>query len=115
MAVKPANAGAAVREVFREFEKIRDEGIPDGELRDTKEQLKGKILLGLETSAAKMMRNARNEIYYGKQVSEREIIAKIDRVTQRDILEAASDLLDSRMSTIVTIGPSSAGLKSPSL
>lgn len=111
MAVKPENTGVAVREVFREFEKIRENGIPDGELRDTKEQLKGKILLGLETSPAKMMRNARNEIYYGRQVREREIIAKIDRVTQNDILEAASDLLDSRMSTIVTIGPSSAGLK----
>jgi predicted Zn-dependent peptidase len=110
MAVEPANTGAAMREVFREFRKIREGGVPGGELRDTKEQLKGKILLGLETSPAKMMRNARNEIYYGRQVSEREIIARIDRVTQRDILEAASDLLDGGKSTIVTIGPSSAGI-----
>ena len=111
MAVKPENAGAAVSEVFRELAKIRDGGITKEELRDTKEQLKGKILLGLETSTAKMMRNARNEIYYGRQVGDREIIGRVDRVTLDDLLESARDLLDGSMNTIVSLGPSSAGLK----
>jgi predicted Zn-dependent peptidase len=111
MAVKPANTGAAVDEVFREIEKIENGDIREDELRDTKEQLKGKILLGLETSTAKMMRNARNEIYYGRQVGEKEIIDRIDRVTLDDVLESASGLLDGANNTIVSLGPSSAGLK----
>ncbi len=111
MAVKPENAGAAVAEVFRELAKIRDGGITRTELKDTKEQIKGKILLGLESSAAKMMRNARNEIYYGRQVSDREIIERVDRVKLGDVLESASELLDGSMNTIVSLGPSSAGLR----
>jgi len=110
MAVKPGNTGAAVREVFRELEKIRRGDVGAEELRDTKEQLKGKILLGLETSSSKMMRNARNEICYGRQVSEKEIIDRIHRVTLDDLLESASGLLDGANNTIVSLGPSSAGL-----
>ncbi len=110
LAVKPANAGAAIAEVFRELEKLKNGDVGEEELSDTKEHLKGKILLGLETSAAKMMRIARNEIYYGRQTSEKEIIDRIDRVTLDDVLESASDLLDSDKNTIVSLGPSSAGL-----
>jgi predicted Zn-dependent peptidase len=113
MAVKPTNAGAAVGEVFRELDKIKNGDICEDELRDTKEQLKGRILLGLETSAAKMMRNARNEIYYGRQVGDREIIERVDRVTLADVLESAHELLDGANSTIVSLGPSSAGLRTP--
>jgi predicted Zn-dependent peptidase len=110
LAVNPANAGRAIGEVFRELEKIKHHGVGEDELRDTKEHLKGKILLGLETSSAKMMRIARNEIYYGRQVSEREIIERIDRVTIDGVLESASDLLDRDKNTIVSLGPSGAGL-----
>jgi predicted Zn-dependent peptidase len=110
LAVKPANAGGAIGEVFRELEKIKNNGVGADELRDTKEHLKGKILLGLETSAAKMMRIAHNEIYYGRQISEREIIDRIDRVTLEDVLESAADFLDRDKNTIVSLGPSSAGL-----
>jgi predicted Zn-dependent peptidase len=111
MAVKPENAGAALGEVFGELAKIKHGGIKRSELKDTKEQIKGKILLGLESSAAKMMRNARNEVYYGRQVSDREIIERVDRVKLDDVLESASELLDGSMNTIVSLGPSSAGLK----
>jgi hypothetical protein len=58
-----------------------------------------------------MMRNARNEIYYGRQLGEREIIDGINRVTREDVLECAADLLDSSRNTIVSLGPSSSGLR----
>jgi predicted Zn-dependent peptidase len=111
MAVSPSNAGGAVKEVFRELEKITNGEFSEEELSDTKEQLKGKILLGLETSAAKMMRNARNEVYYGRQLNEREIIDGVNRVTRDDILECAADLLDGDRNTIVSLGPSSSGIR----
>ena len=111
MAVSPSNAGSAVREVFKELEKIKNGEFSDEELGDTKEQLKGKILLGLEASAAKMMRNARNEVCFGRQLNDREIIDGVNRVTRDDILDCAADLLDGNRSTIVSLGPSSSGLR----
>jgi predicted Zn-dependent peptidase len=110
VAVKPSNTQRVVDEVFKEFNALRNGGIKRDELRDTKENLKGRILLGLETSASKMMRVARSEIYFGRQISERELIEEIDRVTMDDVMGMATDLLDVGKNTIVSLGPSSSHL-----
>jgi predicted Zn-dependent peptidase len=109
-AVRPANVGKVLREVFREFDKIKVGQVDADELEVTKEHLKGRILLGLETSASKMIRAARNEICFGRQISERELIANITRVSMDDLIETASEVLDAEKTTIVSLGPSSAGL-----
>ena len=110
MAVRPKNTRAAIGAVLEEYEKIRRGELGLSELEDTKEQLKGRILLGLETSTAKMMRMARNEMYFGRQITEKELIKSIDAVTLDDILELASRALDLDDLSVVSLGPSSAGL-----
>lgn len=110
MSVRPSNAGRVVREVFREFAKVQRGLVTAEEIEDTKRHLKGRILLGLETSGARMMRIARNHIYYGRQVSERELIERIDRVTRDQVLELAQEALSPERNTIVSLGPSAGGL-----
>jgi predicted Zn-dependent peptidase len=112
LAVRPRNAGRAVRAVLREFERVRAGDVGVRELQDTKEQLKGRILLGLETSASRMMRNARNELQYGRQVSERELIRHVNAVTLDDIMQVASSALDPSNLSAVSLGPSSGGMRS---
>jgi predicted Zn-dependent peptidase len=111
LAVKPSNTRAALREIFKEFGKIKDGMITKQELEDTKEHIKGRILLGLETSAAKMIRFTRNEIYYGRQIGERELIDRIDRITMDDILEISADAMNVEKTALVSMGPSSSGIK----
>ncbi len=111
MSVKPRNTGPAIRSVLDEFRKVARGEFNPGELRDTKEYLKGRILLGLETASSKMMRMARNEIYFGRHVSERELIRRIDSVTARQVVESAEEVLNPKRLTIVSMGPSSAGLR----
>ena len=68
--------------------------------------------------ARALVRGERNEeakAQYGHYVqmsgiSERELIKKIDRVNMDDILDLAHTLLDPDHTTIVSLGPSSAGL-----
>jgi predicted Zn-dependent peptidase len=96
--------------VFREFEKVRTGDVTSEEVEDTKRHLKGRILLGLETSASKMMRLARNEIYFKRQISERELIRQIDAVTRDDLLDLAQSVLAADRNTIVSVGPSASGL-----
>ncbi len=110
MAVKPSNARRVVAEVFKEFAKVRQGEVTAQELEDTKQHLKGKILLGLESSSSKMMRMARSEIYFGRQISERELIDKIDRVSMDDVTELANKMLDADSNTVVSLGPASLGL-----
>jgi len=109
VAVRPTNARRVVSEVFKEFEKVRRGDLGRQELEDTKQHLKGKILLGLEGSSSKMMRMARSEIYFGRQISERELIEKINRVSLDEVIELAQDALAEDRNTVVSLGPSTAG------
>jgi len=111
MAVHPRNAARAIDAVVHEYRRIRDGEVTQSELDDTLEQLKGRILLGLETSTARMMRMSRSEMNYGRQVSEKELIRRINTVTLDDIHDVASRALDSGDLTVVSLGPSSAGIK----
>ncbi|HET6348098.1 MAG TPA: insulinase family protein, partial [Candidatus Krumholzibacteria bacterium] len=110
MAVRPATAGKALKAMREELGSLRNGGIRKDDLRDIREHIKGRILLGLETSSAHMMRLARNEITYGHQISEKELIRRIDSVTMDDVVALAEDVLDVDKYAIVSMGPSGAGL-----
>jgi predicted Zn-dependent peptidase len=110
MAVQPRSARRAIAAVVEEFERVRSGDVSREELTDTKRQLKGRILLGLETSAALMSRMARNELYYGRQIDERELVRRIDAVSLADLNEMASRTLRVDDLTVVSLGPSAAGL-----
>jgi predicted Zn-dependent peptidase len=110
MAVRPRTVGTALDAVRKEFVALRDGGIRKDELHDTKEHIKGRILLGLETSASRMMRLARNEITYGYQVPEKELIKRIAAVKMDDVVALATEVLDVDQYSIVSLGPSGAGL-----
>lgn len=110
MAVNPGNVKKAMQAVAAEFADARNGGLTRAELDDTKEHIKGRILLGLETSTSRMMRLARNEISYGHQVPERDLIERIDSVSLADVRGLAKDLFDTNRLTVVSLGPSAAGL-----
>jgi len=111
MAVHPRNARRAIDAVLEEFRRIQAGGVSQAELDDTKEQLKGRILLGLETSIDRMMRMARSEMYYGRQIGERELIRRIDAISLDGIHEVAWQTLDTTDLTVVSLGPSAAGVR----
>jgi len=111
MAVRPRNASRAIDAVVEEYRRICDGEVSQAELDDTTEQLKGRILLGLETSTARMMRMARSEMNYGRQISEKELIHRIDAVSLDDLHEVAAGTLDAGDLTVVSLGPSAAGIK----
>ncbi len=107
MAINPSNTRRAMKAVAAEFAAACNGGFTRAELDDTKEHIKGRILLGLETSTSRMMRLARNEITHGHQISERELIDRIDSVSLDDVRELARELFATDGFTVVSLGPSS--------
>ncbi len=93
--------------ILKEFAHLR-RGVEDAELTRAKEQLKGGMLLGLETSDNRMTKLARDEIYFGRTVTIRKIKREIDRVTTADIKALAGKVLTSRRATLVGLGRVSA-------
>ena len=57
-----------------------------------------------------MMRLARNEISYGYQIPERELIDRIDSVSLDDVRTLARELFDVETFTTISLGPSAAGV-----
>jgi len=76
-----------------ELERVTREGLAVAELVRAKNQMKGNMLLGLETSDSRMSRLAKNEIYFGRDVPLDEVAAGIDAVSNDDILRVARRLL----------------------
>jgi predicted Zn-dependent peptidase len=70
-------------------------------LSELKNQLKGNLVLALESSSRRMSRLAKNEIYFGEYVSLDKLITEIDQVTQEDILAIAKKVF--RLDDFITV------------
>lgn len=71
---------------------LKKEGITEKELLNSKEQLKGSLMLSLESTNSRMSRNGKNELLLGKHRSLDDIIADIDRVTKEEVDQMANDI-----------------------
>jgi predicted Zn-dependent peptidase len=70
--------------------RIAREGISAEELRRAKGHAKGGLLLGLETSEARMNRLARCEVYFRRHIPIAEVAEQIERVTMDEVRAVAA-------------------------
>ncbi len=105
MGIKNENLKDALDIVMREFNKIRDEEIVGSEFTDAKEQIKGSMLLSLESTDSRMSRLARSEIYYDEYIPIEDIIAKVDAVKPEAVKESAIEIFKDDFFTFTFLGP----------
>jgi predicted Zn-dependent peptidase len=101
--------GQVVELILREFETLRRSPIGEDELATSKEQMKGNLLLSLESSDNRMTRLARNEIYFGRFMPVNEVIDQIDGVTLDQISDLANELLRPEHLCLTVLGPITEG------
>lgn len=106
MSVLPDHGRRALRLTLDEFERVAAEGVPPDELRSVKAQIKGNLLLSLESSTNRMNRIARSEIYFGRLISPDELIAEVDAITSEDVQRVAGALLARERLSLVALGAS---------
>src|SRR3954467_15480601 len=90
--------------ILAEFRKLKEEPLPDEELTRAKDQLKGNILMGLESSNSRMANLARQEIYFGQFFSAEEITARIDAVEAAQVKAMAQRLFDPERIAVTLLG-----------
>jgi predicted Zn-dependent peptidase len=90
--------------ILTEFRKLKEEMLPDEELTRAKDQLKGNILMGLESSNSRMANLARQEIYFGQFFTADEIIARIDAVQGEQVQAMAQRLFDPERIAVTLLG-----------
>ena len=100
-----ASCVAEVLEVIaNELSKMRRDGLAPDELARAKSQIKGNMLLALESSDSRMGRIAKNELYYGHDVSPEEVAREIDAVGAEDVLAIARDLFRDGQVAVALLG-----------
>jgi predicted Zn-dependent peptidase len=80
------------------LEKLKQDGITEKELTNSKEQLKGSLMLSLESTNSRMSRNGKNELLLKRHRSLDEIIEQIDQVTKLSVDEMARSIFTDQYS-----------------
>jgi predicted Zn-dependent peptidase len=80
------------------LEKLKQDGITDKELNNSKEQLKGSLMLGLESTNSRMSRNGKNELLLKRHRTLDEIIEQIDLVTKQSVNGMATSVFTDQYS-----------------
>lgn len=91
--------------VIEEFRHLRDTPLTKEEIEGVKTQIKGNIMLGLESVSNRMMRLARLEIYLNKYLTLEEVSGHIDSVTPARVKALAKGLLDEDRLVTVIVEP----------
>jgi predicted Zn-dependent peptidase len=100
----PATALETRDVMLEQFADLAAHKIGADELKRTRDFLKGTLMLSLESTAARMSRNARHEIYMGRHVSLEETLAGVDAVTADDVFRVAAEIFSNKPA-VVAIGP----------
>jgi predicted Zn-dependent peptidase len=93
-----------VRSVVSELRRLKQEPVPEDELRRAKDQLKGSLMLSLESSTARMSNLARQEMYFDQFFDLDDLIEKIENVNAADLQELASLFFRTEFIALTALG-----------
>jgi len=99
-----ASAAKVVQSVVSEFRKLKIEPVPEEELRRSKAQLKGSLMLSLESSTARMSNLARQEMYFDRYYDLDELIERIEAVTAEDLTSLANEFFKTESVAVTALG-----------
>ena len=94
----------AITAVFDELNLIRTQGVAPEELENAKEQLIGELILAMESTSNRMIKNAREIIYLKRTVSVDEIIKKIRKITIEKINSTIRDMFNPEDFSLSLVG-----------
>lgn len=90
--------------VVRELHKLADKAVSERTLARARQQLKGSMMLGLESMSNRMLRLGRVELTFGRYFTLDEVIAEIDEVRVEDVRNVAAELFQpERLSSIAIV------------
>jgi len=103
--VEHKNLKLTLETILKEYKKIATQEVSAKELRNAKDYIKGKSVMGLESSDEVAMFFIEQELRKKKIMTVKEIFAKIEKVTTKDILRVAKDIFQNKKLNLAVIGP----------
>jgi predicted Zn-dependent peptidase len=93
-----------VESVIAEFRNLKTTPIPAEELRRAKDQLKGSLMLSLESSTARMSNLARQEMYFDHFIGLDEIIERVEAVDTEQLVALANEYFQTESIAVTVLG-----------
>jgi len=101
---RPERLETVMETVGRELVRLSTELVPEDELRRAKEHLKGRVILGLESTSSRMTRLGKGILTNTEILSLDELAERIDAVTGEDVLRLANEVYRPGGLSVVGIG-----------
>lgn len=95
----------ALTETLDEIKKIKSKGVTPAELKKAKDNFKGRTLIGLETSDEWASFVGGQEVITKKILMPEEILKKINKVTNKDVIAVAREVFQNEKMNLALIGP----------
>ena len=104
MGTDPSRLDRARGLIVRELGKLAETPVSARMLARAKEQLKGSVMLGIESMSNRMQRLGRVELMFERYVSLDEALAEVEAVTAEEVRSVAAELFaEERLSTIALV------------
>ncbi|MBD3297835.1 MAG: insulinase family protein [candidate division Zixibacteria bacterium] len=104
-ACDPKQTVNAIELTLKELGRMATKPVTATELDNIKSQLKGNMVLGLESTQARMHRLARHELYLGEHIPVEQTMKAVDRVTGKDIVDIARQVFSPDQLALSIVGP----------
>jgi predicted Zn-dependent peptidase len=104
LGTRPDNVGPALQVVADELARLRADGVTADELERSKENVKGRIVLSLESTAARMNRLGAAVLNELPLLSVDEVVDRIEAVTLADLAELTAELLAPERLSAAAVG-----------
>jgi len=109
LAIDKKHLHEAVEIMLKEFRKLKEDKFSRSKLDKIKEQFRGSLILGMESTSGRMNRLGRQEILTGTYLSLQDSIKLVNSVTSNDIIEVARRIFDPSSITITSLGSARKG------
>ncbi|MEO8024933.1 MAG: pitrilysin family protein [Bryobacteraceae bacterium] len=98
------SANRVIECVVDEMRAMQDTLVPDEELRRAKDNMKGSLVLGLESTSSRMGNLARQELFFGRFFSIDEMLDGVERVKASEIQEIAQRFFQPKNMALAMLG-----------
>ncbi len=102
---RPGWADRAVSTIEAEFERLAREGLDEDELESVKNQVKGQVMLSLESTSSRLFRLAGFALYGQEYLTLDDLLARIDRISIEEAAAVAREFYAPEKQFVLRLGP----------
>ena len=101
----PENADQVRELVVKELRDVASHGLTAAELQRSKNQIRGAVLLSLDSMGTRMTRIGKSMLYYDRVISPTEVVEKVEAVTEADVRRICGEIFGRPEYAYAAVGP----------